>query len=315
MSVDPVNASFFTNKKLTALLPVHNRGLMTASFVLHLLEILPSDLTLNVVLVDDGCTDDTIQNVLDIYDRVVAIPLDGHAFWGGSINALMTYVNYQLSAGEGSDYYLLANDDIRFFPGRGLLDALGFCSDMSLICARQAVANSSESSLVVPLLDYGVCFNRSQGRFLPAQNYASTNVSSTWAMISTSSAWINATKVPCTIPHYLSDYWLTFDLVSKGFAIVHPENFLCIVSDATTRNPSIQDKLSHQARIKAVCIGCFNKLSPYYGLAWLTFYLRVPMSYGIFKRVVRTCLIMAFSSIYFLALKFYSVFASEKANS
>jgi len=267
---------------LTVLLPVHNRGLLTASFVLHLYELLPVGMNLKVVVFNDGCTDDTVTNVKSVWPSVEVVSLDGKAFWGGAINAISNYIKERPFSEES--IYLLANDDIRFASKSAFCAGLREVDQGAMICATEFRVQSLEA-INYPFLKKNlfeairVHFNSKTGNFEKATFEKPVNVSSTYAMLTTKDAWLIAPPVPRTIPHYLSDYWFTYQLVLLGYKIVHPDDFICFESALTSRrsNEPIGDK-RHWLRAKVDYLqSSLNKPSPSYIPAWIEFLSQKPI--------------------------------------
>lgn len=252
---------------------------MTAGFIKHVAKLLPPRLALEVVLFDDGCSDETIVIASRAWPEADVVTLNGHAFWGGSLNAIASYVQGKVSQGKASDYYMLCNDDIRFLDQKNILAGLKAVTDMALVCARgimvshEDIINSDETPLRPEWKpEPAIHYSARNGRFIPASERQIVNVAPTRAMLTTPKPWLHAVAVPCSIPHYLSDYWLTYNLNKLGFQIAHPENFTCLVSSETTRNPQ-KAKTSNWLVLKLARIkGCITKTSPIYVPAWISFY-------------------------------------------
>lgn len=266
---------------LRVLLPVHNRGTLTANFVLHLNELLPDGINLSVVVFDDGCTDETLINVKRVWPSVEVVRLDGNAYWGGAINAISEYIKSQ-PLSENS-IYLLANDDIRFPSNSAFLAGLREVDEDALVCARGLLDPNLNLDSFGNIQQYpskktkGIHYNAKTGNFEKATFTKPVNVSDTYAMLTTRAAWLSAPKIPLTIPHYLSDYWFTYNLVHKGFRIVHPDEFICLVSTHSTRNkPGI--RYSNWFKNKAQYLqSSLNKTSTSYFPAWIKFLSQKPI--------------------------------------
>lgn len=270
---------------LTLLLPVHNRGSLTAYFITHVEELLPPNISLSVVLFDDGCNDETIATACRAWPKADVVTLDGHAFWGGALNAISNYVQGRVRQGKASDFYMLCNDDIRFPGGKTILAGLDAASDMALVCARGIMVShaeiiNSDSTLSKPewLPEHAIHYSAKDGRFIRASESETVNVAPTRAMLTTPKPWLHAVTVPPSIPHYLSDYWLTYNLYKLGFQIAHPEHFICLVSSETTRNKQETRSTNWLTRKLASMKGCITKTSPIYVPAWICFYRQDPLT-------------------------------------
>jgi GT2 family glycosyltransferase len=276
---------------LTVLLPVHNRGSLTASFVLHLSELLPDRMYLRVIILDDGCTDDTLINLRRVWPSVEVLNLDGSAFWGGAINAIMDYIRSRPLSEES--VYLLANDDIRFPSKLAFLAGLCEVHRGALVCATGLLVQSLEDNSLgniqqnLPTASQGIHYNSKTGNFEKATLSNPANVSSTYAMLATKDAWLSAEAIPITIPHYLSDYWLTYKLGLLGYKIVHPDNFVCLASAHTTRNNPTVEKKSWLKAKAYYLQSSLNKSSTSYFPAWIEFWSQKPIHPFVRYRILK----------------------------
>ena len=280
-------------KSLTVLLPVYNRGSMTADFIVHLRELLGSSMNMQVVIFDDGSTDATINNAKQVMPDLTLINLDGKAYWGGAINAISDYIQLHAEDAVKDAYYLLANDDIRFPSKKALFAGLNATRIDSFACARSVLIpsiNTENVTNVATNVTPGapICYHQDKGIFLEATQNSPANVASTWAMLSTREAWSSNIKVPPSIPHYLSDYWFTYKLVKLGFNLRQPNEFICYVSEASTRN-----KLS-EVKSKGICSKIRDRIesnlevtSTSYAPAWIEFLSQKPISVIVRKKLLK----------------------------
>lgn len=293
-----------STKTLTLLLPVHNRGNLTACFITHVKELLPTNISLSVVLFDDGCNDETIATACRAWPKADVVTLDGHAFWGGALNAISRYVQGKASQSKATDYYMLCNDDIRFPDCRSILAGLEAVSDMVLVCARGITVDHAEiinSDPAPSKLEWeaepAIHYSPKDGGFIRATERETVNVAPTRAMLTTPKPWLHAVAVPPSIPHYLSDYWLTYNLYKLGFQIAHPELFICLVSSETTRNKQEIKATDWLARKLASMKGCATKTSPAYAPAWICFYRQDPLTLIRELKILKLWLLFRVSSL------------------
>ena len=109
--------------KIAVLMTCHNRENLTSSCLKNLLIAKTvynntgnqDELLLHLVLVDDGCTDSTVEKVRQVWgeERIEIIEEDGNRFWAGGMYTAWTRA---LALKESFDYYLLLNDDTDVFP-------------------------------------------------------------------------------------------------------------------------------------------------------------------------------------------------------
>ena len=97
--------------KFHVVIPVFNRLSMTLGCLESL--SVQTDKVMNVVLVDDGSTDDTSEVVLKRFPEVHILEGNGDLWWTGAINLGIRHV---LSSAAPGDYVVLVNNDTYFEP-------------------------------------------------------------------------------------------------------------------------------------------------------------------------------------------------------
>ena len=95
--------------KFHVVIPVFNRLSMTLGCLESL--SVQTDKMMNVVLVDDGSTDDTSEVVLKRFPEVHILEGNGDLWWTGAINLGIRHV---LSSAAPGDYVVLVNNDTYF---------------------------------------------------------------------------------------------------------------------------------------------------------------------------------------------------------
>lgn len=111
----------FTNEQKSSnpsyiILPVHNRREITLRCLEHLEK--QGDLNAyHIVVVDDGSTDGTAQEILQQYPMVNLLKGDGNLWWTGAIKLGMKYV-----VSKGARYCVWLNDDT--LPNAGAIQSL-----------------------------------------------------------------------------------------------------------------------------------------------------------------------------------------------
>lgn len=94
--------------RIAAIIPVHNRRVTTLKCLEQLKTKVATDgATLQIIVVDDGSTDDTSEAIEKVYPDVTILKGDGNLWWTGAINK---GVEYALS--QDCDYVLTLNDDL-----------------------------------------------------------------------------------------------------------------------------------------------------------------------------------------------------------
>lgn len=270
--------------KLHIFLPVHNRGPVTATFISHVMAQIRNIIPYEVWILNDGCTDNTIELALEAFPAARVITLSGSAYWGGALNAIKQIIVNRHNDGFQHECYLVCNDDIRFSSG-SLELALDALLPTYVVCA---LAETIEHDLFLsdnilrtdptPLLAMHR-FDSSKGQFVVESDPLMVDVSSTYAMLTTVDPWLLSDPIPLTIPHYLSDWWLTYGFSKLGFKIVHPPGFTCFTSALTTNN---KFTYSTSDLVAFPFLGWFRSLfmyaaysvdprTPCYSPAWITF--------------------------------------------
>ena len=279
---------------LTVLLPVYNRGNMTASFITHLGELLAKSMSMKVVLFDDGSTDETINLAREVFPGLTLVRLDGKAYWGGAINAISDYMKQNADHTNDNEIYLLANDDIRFPSEHALFAGINAVSRDSFACARSILVPSIEAESIKSIatcnisFGSGVRYHQDKGIFSEATLNSPANVASTWAMLSTREAWGSDLKVPRSIPHYLSDYWFTYNLVKLGFNLRQPHQFTCYASLGSTRNkPTAAKSKCNIIFDRDLVKRYLQATSPEYLPAWIEFLGQEPISSLVKRRLLK----------------------------
>jgi GT2 family glycosyltransferase len=100
------------NPKVTinVLIASHNRSNLTLSSIENAIKFCPSDVNLEIFLLDDGSTDDTVDLVSSSFPEVKILVGDGTWYWAKS----MSFID-ELSARELRDVLWL-NDDVQLLP-------------------------------------------------------------------------------------------------------------------------------------------------------------------------------------------------------
>lgn len=99
-------------KKIAILLTVFNRKKETLSCLANLYrQEMPKEISMDIYLTNDGCTDGTPEAVKELFPNVNIIDGDGTLFWNRGM-----YTAWQEAAKQNYDYYLWLNDDTFVYP-------------------------------------------------------------------------------------------------------------------------------------------------------------------------------------------------------
>lgn len=109
-------------RRIAVLLTCHNRKAKTLSCLASLFAQQFNDLSLDVWLVDDGCTDGTAEAVRAQFPAVRLLTGSGHLFWNGGMRFC-----WQQAQPANPDFYLWLNDDVTLLPDA--VNRLVACAD------------------------------------------------------------------------------------------------------------------------------------------------------------------------------------------
>ena len=130
-------------RRLAVLLTVYNRKDCTDKALYHLFQNkMKDDISMDVYLTDDGCTDGTPDMIHQKYPSVVIIHGDGNMFW----NRGMYQAWQEASKRNDYDYYLWLNDDT-YLMRNAILRMLedSYCrQDKAIISGATKSANTNE---------------------------------------------------------------------------------------------------------------------------------------------------------------------------
>ena len=113
-----------TNKNIAVLITCHNRKLKTLECLTALYNAtLPKNHTMNVFLVDDGCSDGTVLAINKRFPKVNIVKGTGHLYWNQGMRlAWQTAVN-----SKDYDYFLWLNNDTNIKSG-ALIEVFDCCN-------------------------------------------------------------------------------------------------------------------------------------------------------------------------------------------
>jgi GT2 family glycosyltransferase len=207
--------------------PVHNRAAVTAHFLGLLAQQTCQDFTL--VLVDDGCTDDTVAIARATLppSQLVTLTGNGQLWWGGALQKAFEYLQAQRL--QNGDAVLITNDDVSFEPDF-LTCGLAVLAAHSDACI-QAVGIDQDSGAV----DSGAFAEVHRLHFRAAEPDEMPNCLSTRGLLMGADTWLRSGGFrPRWLPHYLSDYEFTLRLHRQGVTLMTVPSFHLVTNSATT---------------------------------------------------------------------------------
>lgn len=273
---------------LHIVLPVHNRAAITARFLAALAAQHAVD-DYVLVLVDDGCTDDTVARARRSLppERLQVLQGDGQLWWAGALQRAYEHLRTRC---RPDDAVLLINDDVHFAPdflahGLRLLAAEpGSCF--------QAVAVDP----VTGTEGHGVVADMRRLTFRPAVPGEVPNCLATRGLLMRGAVFLRSGGFrPRWLPHYLSDYEFTLRLHRQGVPLRCDAAFRAEFDAAATG-----DERYARDGLRRCWTRAFSNRAKYNPLHWSAFVVMVcpPASVarhlvGIWGRFARALLIAA----------------------
>jgi GT2 family glycosyltransferase len=208
---------------LYILLPVHNRREITQRFLECLKRQTLQDFQL--VLIDDGSTDDTDKMVVELLPETKIIYGNGNLWWAGGLQK-----GYELLSTmdlSPTDAVLLINDDTEFENDflQIAMNILGRKRNVALK-AWSVDKYSGERG------DGYIVANLGNYTFNSTDNEKLANCTSTRGLFIGAKEFIDIGGfVPNKLPHYLSDYEFTIRAFNKGYKI-YCDDRLGLISDS-----------------------------------------------------------------------------------
>lgn len=213
--------------KVHIIVPVHNRAAVSERFAAALARQTLRDFRL--VLVDDGCTDDTVARVRQQLGdgQLLVLRGDGNLWWAGALQ--LAYEHVLAEPVDDGHAVLILNDDVEFaddFLQQGL-SALALHRDACI----QAIGVDRSSGSV----DRGAIADLRRLDFRPAVEDEAPNCLSTRGLLMSAKTFKHSGGLrPRWLPHYLSDYEFTLRLQRGGTRLVVDDSFRAVVDSELT---------------------------------------------------------------------------------
>jgi GT2 family glycosyltransferase len=225
--------------RILAVVPVHNRRVVTLKFLKQLRDLKLGNFKLDVLVVDDGSTDETTEAVRHHFPETIILKGDGTLWWAGGINVGLKY-----ALKHGYDYVYTVNNDIELYT-----DTLYQLHLSSHRVEKAAVCSSVFYNLngKIVLAGWKVC-----GRFKRWRNIAHLpgEESATARCMRIDSLSTKSTLIPICIirdaglldearfPHHQSDIEYFYRLKKKGYLLIvcHRSKIITAGSDSNYHN-------------------------------------------------------------------------------
>ncbi len=258
------------NQNLIALIPCHNRHKITLKSIDYLHKSIDRNISLTIHIIADGCTDGTEEKVYEKYPDITIHRLDGKQYWGGCLNYILELVRSDKKIGD-NDNILIANDDVLLSPGSLMagINYIDLNANTALIPILIEASKTSFKEIFEHTIDlrklarsvdinWGNIYNKYSDRQLHRQSAGLVNLGVTASLLIKKSTLNAAEKVPVGLPHYYSDFWMTYSLYLKGIKLLTLENYCAIRRTEETRSSS-----GKQGKIK-YWMNCCDPRSPDY---------------------------------------------------
>ena len=223
------------------LLPVHNRRVITLEFIATLK--MQTVKNYQLILIDDGSTDETADAVVSELPSTHVIRGDGNLWWAGSLQVGIDFLKE--SKINPNSIVLIINDDTHI-PEKFLEigTSLIINSKNKIFCAQSISLQTGK------VADAGVKIDWFKYQFLPAKSEAEINCLSTRGLFLRFSDVIKIGEfIPKFLPHYYSDYEFTVRAGRRGYQLCSPRELTLTMNESTTGTHSVEN-LSLRAYFK-----------------------------------------------------------------
>lgn len=203
---------------------VHNRADITRRFVEQLNNQTINDIIF--VMVDDGCTDNTVSLVRKLRDNTVIISGNGDLWWGGALHEAYKWICHHA---ENEGYVMFANDDSSF--ANDYIEKAVHILQMKpgILLAGCGISKQSNK-----LMDGAVTYYPEDTQFkisVGEGNCASTR--SLFCRVA------DVKKIggfhPRLLPHYWSDYeWTIRACAQNGYKVMCQKDLVYYLNEETT---------------------------------------------------------------------------------
>lgn len=221
------------------ILPVHNRSDKSVAFIGDIQRQSYQDFRL--ILMDDGCTDSTVDDCVRILgSKLEVVRGSGEWWWGGALAVGLCHV--AKCRPRPNDVLMICNDDVRVGP-----DLLAKAYDVLQAQPRTLLFAECLSQQTGKVIDRGVHFDPRWFSFFSAGEGRVRNCCSTRGLFC---HWRDVVRIgnfrPNRLPHYLSDYEWTIRAVRSGLAIVMDEAVKVHLDETTSGYQGITQERGRQ---------------------------------------------------------------------
>lgn len=199
---------------------------------------------MNFIVVDDNSDDGTEEALININHNIEIIKGNGNLFWNGG---MYKGIEFALSNNEQSDYYLLVNDDVRFYTN--IIEKLIKVSD------NKNVVVGATSDLSGNLTYGGIRFKSKRStKYITVSPYDKNKICDTFNA--------NCVLIPNKIikkvgnldlyyKHSMGDFDYGFKIKNNGYKIVSSNEYVGVCEKNTIKGTWMDPELGIVNSIKA----------------------------------------------------------------
>ncbi len=258
---------------ITVFMTCFNRIKYTVPCVESLVEGNPN-ISFHFIITDDNSSDGTYEALQKLPYHITLLRGDGQLFWNGGMEKAL---GHALQSEEKTDYYMLANDDVKFAPGA-----------IEALVKRQKQAPKKNSVIVGATADKAGSTSYGGVRLLSKKfaKFALIEPSTEYVMCDTFNAncvllpeevFFQVGNVDSKYRHSMSDYDYGMHIRRSGIAIYNSENHVGTCEDNDVTGSWRDTALSRKERLK-------KKESPK-GLPKSDWYYFIRKNYGFLPAV------------------------------
>lgn len=250
---------------LYVLIPVHNNVENTMKCLDCISEQIYIDY--EVVIVNDGSTDESSEVVKEKYPDIIVLEGDGNLWWAG---ALYKGIEYVLEKAFNTDYILILNNDLIFNKHyfTNLVNGADINPDTALgsLCRNQKTGKIVDSGVVIDWMRLKFTHKevKDNGDFIRNIDVLSTR----GLIVPVYIIKHVGNFIPHRIKHYLSDYEYTIRIKNAGYRLLTVKSAVVLLD---TEQTGIHTDWNDNITVKSLFDTIFSTKSSSNLKSWLWF--------------------------------------------